>query len=249
MPPRAFQQTLDQTIKFVHDLDRSRSISDIASQVLRHLSQVGAETVIATAMPTPGVVGRRQLKSVLFHEIPPEWVSRYASRGYGFQDPVIHRMKSSSVPFYWSDLEPDIHDDPAAQRIMDESAEFGLKQGFSASLVTLDGQTVGFSLAGRRLEIDREMRGVLTLIASYAIGRAIALQQEASDQPEKIVLSSREREALQWASDGKNDWEIGEIMSISEHGVDKHMRSVRAKLGVINRTQAVAEALRRGLIT
>jgi Bacterial regulatory proteins, luxR family len=41
------------------------------------------------------------------------------------------------------------------------------------------------------------------------------------------------------ASEGKDDWEIGEVMSISEHGADKHMRSVRVKLGVINRTQAV----------
>ncbi|MGB8900143.1 MAG: helix-turn-helix domain-containing protein [Methylocella sp.] len=53
---------------------------------------------------------------------------------------------------------------------------------------------------------------------------------------------------MQWAAEGKNDWEIGEVMSISEHGADKHMRSVRAKLGAINRTQAVAEAIRRGLI-
>ncbi len=61
-------------------------------------------------------------------------------------------------------------------------------------------------------------------------------------------LSAREREALQWAAEGKNDWEIGEVMKISEHGADKRMRSVRAKLGAINRTHAVAEAIRRGLI-
>jgi LuxR family quorum sensing-dependent transcriptional regulator len=64
-----------------------------------------------------------------------------------------------------------------------------------------------------------------------------------------IKLTPREREAPQWASQGKNDWEIGGIMKISEHGADKHMRSIRAKLGVINRTQAVAEAIRKGLIT
>jgi LuxR family transcriptional regulator, quorum-sensing system regulator BjaR1 len=78
--------------------------------------------------------------------------------------------------------------------------------------------------------------------------QAIVLKQES--QPDKpILLSPREREALQWAAEGKNDWEIGEVMKISEHGADKHMRSVRAKLGAINRTQAVAEAIRRGLIT
>ncbi|MGH6842488.1 MAG: response regulator transcription factor, partial [Methylocella sp.] len=63
-----------------------------------------------------------------------------------------------------------------------------------------------------------------------------------------ITLSPREREALQWAAEGKGDWEIGEVMNISEHGADKHLRSIRAKLGAINRTQAVAEGIRRGLI-
>lgn len=86
------------------------------------------------------------------------------------------------------------------------------------------------------------------LIANYAISRAIMLKQEG-ETPRSIVLTAREREALQWAAEGKNDWEIGEIMNISEHGADKHMRSVRMKLGAINRTQAVAEALRRGLIS
>ncbi|MBA3727555.1 MAG: helix-turn-helix transcriptional regulator, partial [Armatimonadetes bacterium] len=63
-----------------------------------------------------------------------------------------------------------------------------------------------------------------------------------------INLTAREREALQWAAEGKGDWEIGEVMNISEHGADKPMRSIRVKLGAINRTQAVAEAIRRGLI-
>src|SRR5439155_7602257 len=104
------------------------------------------------------------------------------------------------------------------------------------------------SLGGPHLEIGPHTRAMLTLIESYATARAIVLKQES--QPDKpILLSPREREALQWAAEGKNDWEIGEVMKIAEHGADKHMRSVRAKLGAINRTQAVAEAIRRGLIT
>jgi LuxR family quorum sensing-dependent transcriptional regulator len=130
---------------------------------------------------------------------------------------------------------------------MGEASEFGLKEGFMAPLLTLDGQAVLFSLGGPHLEIRPDTRAMLTLIASYAIARAIALKQE-SGEPRPIRLSAREREALQWAAEGKADWEIGEIMNITEHGADKHLRSVRAKLGAINRTQAVAEAIRRGLI-
>jgi LuxR family quorum sensing-dependent transcriptional regulator len=246
--PCEFRYSLDNTIRFIHDLDRARNVEDISSQLLRHLGEFGVENVIAIRIPMPGATRRQQLDSVLFSQIPDEWVTRYAARGYAFRDPTIRRMTKLAGSFYWNELEEEAHDDPVARRILEEGSEFGLKKGFSTSLLTLDRQMIGFSLSGKDFEADLEARGVLTLIATYAIGRAIALHQESSEQKQQICLSEREREALQWASEGKADWEIGEIMSISEHGADKHLRSVRSKLGAINRTQAVAEAIRRGLI-
>ena len=247
MQPRAFRKSLNHTHAFIRDLDRARNLEDVSAQVLRHAAPFGAEHVIATSIPRVGATRREQLGSVLFHNIPAAWVDRYSSRGYAFKDPAVRRMVSGAPPFYWNELDEDVRDNPAARAVLDEAKEFRLAQGFSTSLLTLDGQGVGFSLSGQYCENDPEMRGMLTLIASYAVGRAIALKQERV--PERpIILSAREREALQWAAEGKGDWEIGEVMSISEHGADKHMRSVRAKLGVINRTQAVAEAIRRGLI-
>jgi len=79
---------------------------------------------------------------------------------------------------------------------MEEAREFNLARGFTAAIPTLDGQTVGFSIGGRHFETDPDRRGVLTLIGSYAVARAIALQQELSNQSKKITLSPREREAI-----------------------------------------------------
>ncbi|MGH6847086.1 MAG: autoinducer binding domain-containing protein [Methylocella sp.] len=247
MPTRAFRNSLEHTVRFVHDLDRARNVGDISTQVLRHASEIGAEHVVAGTFPGAGQ--RRQLLShALFGEWPTEWTNRYASRGYVLKDSIILRARSNAAPFFWNELAPIIDADPAARLVMEEAREFNLVGGFTAAIPTLDGQTVGFSISGRHFESDPNRRGVLTLIASYAVGRAIALQQESSSQSKKITLSPREREALQWAAEGKGDWEIGEVMNISEHGADKHLRSIRAKLGAINRTQAVAEAIRRGLI-
>ncbi len=249
MQPRISRPSLNTTIQFIHDLDRARNTDDIASQLLRHLKQIGAEHVIAGTFPANGPNRRMQLSHDFLNRWPAEWLTRYLSRGYLLDDPIIIRSKAKADPFYWNELTPYIDSDATARRIVGEAQEFGLVEGFSAAIQTLDGQTVGFSLGGRQIEYHPDMRGVLTLIASYAIGRAIVLQQGSLGQNREIKLSAREREALQWASEGKNDWEIGEIMNISEHGADKHMRSARSKLGAINRAQAVAEAIRRGLIS
>jgi LuxR family transcriptional regulator, quorum-sensing system regulator BjaR1 len=246
---RAYRNSFDHTIRFIHDLDRARNVEDISSQLLRHVGQTGAEHVIATTMPVPGATRRQQLDGVLFCRIPKEWVTRYAARSYSFRDPIIRRMTKLAGSFFWNEMEEEeMLDDPSGRRVLEEGSEFGLKKGFSTSMLTLDRQMVGFSLSGKDFDTNPEARELLTLAATYAIGRAIALEQESADQKQQIRLSEREREALQWASEGKADWEIGEIMSISEHGADKHLRSARSKLGAVNRAQAVAEAIRRGLI-
>jgi LuxR family transcriptional regulator, quorum-sensing system regulator BjaR1 len=63
-----------------------------------------------------------------------------------------------------------------------------------------------------------------------------------------VTLSKREHEVLQWAAEGKTEWEIGLILGVSEHTADKFIRSARIKLHAANRTHAVAQAMRLGLI-
>ena len=61
-------------------------------------------------------------------------------------------------------------------------------------------------------------------------------------------LTSREREILWWAAQGKTAWEIGEILHITKRTVDAHTQHAIQKLDAVNRTEAVAIALRERLI-
>ncbi|ATN34665.1 hypothetical protein ACO34A_12730 [Rhizobium sp. ACO-34A] len=65
----------------------------------------------------------------------------------------------------------------------------------------------------------------------------------------KSELTAREREALAWAAAGKSYWETSVILGISERTVRFFMSNARRKLNVATNTQAVAEAVWRGLIT
>ena len=129
---------------------------------------------------------------------------------------------------------------------MGEARDFRLNRGFTLAIRTLEGEVIGLSVAGEHMEVSPEVRSLMLLLGSYAIARAIAIRDEMNRAP--VLLTSKERETLQWAAAGKSRWETGVLMRISEHGADKHLRSVRVKLGTSTTSFAVAEALRRKII-
>jgi DNA-binding NarL/FixJ family response regulator len=62
------------------------------------------------------------------------------------------------------------------------------------------------------------------------------------------ALTERETEVLRHVAAGNRNRDIAERLFISEETVKVHIKHVMEKLGAIDRTQAVAIALRRGII-
>lgn len=65
---------------------------------------------------------------------------------------------------------------------------------------------------------------------------------------EPSALSDREQEVLQHLSEGQSTHEIAEKLFLSEETVKTHLKQIFKKLEVRDRTEAVAEAFRRGLV-
>lgn len=75
---------------------------------------------------------------------------------------------------------------------------------------------------------------------------AVRLAEQPNERRER--LSVRELQCLHWSAEGKSSVEIARILVLSPHTVNTHLRSAMQKLNVTNRTHAVAEACRNGLI-
>jgi DNA-binding NarL/FixJ family response regulator len=61
-------------------------------------------------------------------------------------------------------------------------------------------------------------------------------------------LSTRELEVLRRVAQGNRNRDIGELLCISEATVKVHMKHIMEKLGAKDRTEAIAIAVRRGII-
>jgi NarL family two-component system response regulator YdfI len=86
---------------------------------------------------------------------------------------------------------------------------------------------------------------VVTNVASLA-----DLLPEAQPLAEELAepLSDRELEVLELLVEGLSNKLVAHRLTISEHTVKTHVASIFAKLGVSSRTEAMSNAIRRGLV-
>jgi DNA-binding NarL/FixJ family response regulator len=69
-----------------------------------------------------------------------------------------------------------------------------------------------------------------------------------TDRVSGEALSDRELEVLRLMAKGKSNKEIASALFISESTVKSHGKAIFAKMNVTSRTEAVADAARRGLL-
>jgi DNA-binding CsgD family transcriptional regulator len=89
---------------------------------------------------------------------------------------------------------------------------------------------------------DRRAEEMRERLASLAAGRS---KPAAPRLP--AGLSEREAEVLRLVAAGRTNREIAESLFISEKTVANHLTSIFAKIGVENRVEATAFAIRHGL--
>ena len=240
------RKSLDLTLDFVKSLDRAHSREDVLDAIMPRLRSFGIETVIASLIPQTRLSARTQKDFIILENTPAEWGKQYFSQGYMYDDPIVRETMSATSGFMWSEMELTEPLHKRALRIMGEAQEIGMGDGFTVPITTLEEEKGGMTFSGRRLDLSPGQRGMLTLLTSYTVQKMLLINGQESRRPKD--LTPRERETLQWTAEGKTDQEIGDLMGISMHGVDYHLRQARTKLGCVNRAQAVAEGFRRGLL-
>ena len=87
-----------------------------------------------------------------------------------------------------------------------------------------------------------------TVLSGRLAGKLFSRVQRDPEPEKPAALSPREVEVLRLAADGRTNAAIGRALRISATTVKTHLMRAYEKLGVGDRTAAVSQAIRRGLL-
>lgn len=230
-------------LDFVVDLQRTKT-SDEAWQTFMHFSgSFGLPVGGLADMPGPG---ERLEDTTLCLSWPKEWSQRYYEKNYFASDPAHLHLSRSIDPYTWSETLACPDYTKPQRRIFDEARTFGMKEGLLVPIIRFGNGVALITVAGDNQSLSLRQRAELHLAAVYTHAQVRSLSKRRTQT--FPTLSMRERECLQWAAIGKTDWEIGEILSISEKTANAHIEHAKQKYRVSTRVLAIVYALRSGAI-
>lgn len=116
----------------------------------------------------------------------------------------------------------------------------------SKKIVCFLGTAKPSSLEGENLT-NAFLAAHMMLNETIQANRTIAEFEEDAD-PVGSGLTNSETRVLTWCASGKTSFEISKILKLSEHTVNHYISSATHKLDAVNRTHAIAKAIKTGVI-
>jgi len=187
---------------------------------------------------------------LVFHTYPADWVRYFSESGRYRIDPVFRYADERMVPFSWD--APTFRDGLTALQlgILDEAEGRGLGHGYTVPIHPPGGLMASCSVVPDSGVIDRGAYQAVFTLACFmfdAMYRGVAREECNGTRP--LQFSERERQCLELAAQGKDDWSIGSLLSISERTAHNHIERAKRRLGVCTRVQVIVHALNDGQIS
>jgi DNA-binding CsgD family transcriptional regulator len=198
---------------------------------------------------------RRDTRTFIWTTLPPEWMLLYGERGYIEVDPRVTQTYNRNVPFVWDAAE--FRDDPLCRDFLNDAARFGVCSGVAVSFRDPDHGRVVVSIDSRITPVDearkqfvtRQLGELILLAMSYHdFFMAPLVDYKLTLMVRVAPLSPREAQCLEMAANGMTSVDIALKLGIKPRTANFHFGKLVTKLGVLNRKEAIAMGIARGLI-
>lgn len=234
--------------QFLEAANRVKAPEEVFALYQNALADYGFDRVIYSALADHPVYDSVASPAVI-KNYPEDWMKYYVEKGYIQLDPVRRMGIRCRLPFTWDQMAANTKLSKQERLVMDEAREAGLRDGIGIAMHGPYGEIMGVGVASSLGGTDpaRHLAMVHALTVQFhTVYTALSMTQLEAVAP--VRLTAREAEILKWAAAGKSNGVIADILKISEHGVDFHMRNILTKLDADSRLTAVVKAYRLNLI-
>jgi len=180
---------------------------------------------------------------------PDEWLRLYWQNSYYEVDPVFRSALRSPGTSHWK-ATYSTATSAKEQDFIQAAREFGLGDGITtASSDKACGVATFCSFAGMDgIDVERYLK-LVEYLGQHLHLALMRTEPRHASVLDKCVkqLTVRELTILNWMKNGKTNWEIAQILGVTERTIRFHVESIFSKLDVTSRSQAVATALEHGL--
>ncbi len=185
--------------------------------------------------------------STVISSWPVELMAAYDHERLVTNSPVMRRLRTSTAPFYNDISETKVERSDGKGGIVTALFErFRMVRCAYFPTHEPSGNRGAVSFSGDREAFSPEEMRELHYISIHVFDRLAEIR--SFDNRVTDALTDREIDCLNWTAAGKTSVEIADILGLSEHTVNHYLNRATKKLDTVNRTQAVAKALRIGLI-
>lgn len=194
-------------------------------------------------------VGRNRRHRFFFLAWPQEWADLYNKNRYFEIDPFPVEARRRIAPFLYSEVKS-AKLTPAQQSFYTAALEFGWREGLGVPIHGPGSLQGLVAMATRRdnFTITARDRAVLEIMCRTIWERCRISEGFGLSGGEKLNLSAREIECLQWAAVGKSDGDIATLIGIKPATAHFHIEQAKKRLGVKTRVEAVAVGVLHGII-
>lgn len=151
-------------------------------------------------------------------------------------NPLLEPIRGGQTRYRFSDFAP--RSQSAYGQYWDAMSEAGIADAVCATSYGRHRTIASLHLGFRDPDLSPDDALSVQLAGLMLTERLITFA--APPGVDEVTLTARERDAMAWVAEGKSDWEISVILSVSETTVRFHVDNARRKLGAVNRAQAVA---------
>jgi DNA-binding CsgD family transcriptional regulator len=224
----------------------SCAAAEAVTEFLQTIDQMGFP---ASACGAWAGVGRNRKVRFFFVTWPKDWIEFYESNGFVEHDLVPVEARRRIGPFWFNDVVRHYKLSSKQKELWDAGVAYGWTDVFAVPIHGPGSMQGLVTMATRELLAPTPADcAVPEMMARAVWERCRASEGFGMFPADRVQLSAREIECLQWAAAGKSDADIAVLVGIQPATAHFHIEQAKKRLGVKTRVEAVAVGTLHGVI-